>query len=134
MPGTHRYAVACIGGLGDLSVTMVVELKLKAQLLLDGEIAIGPGKADLLAAIAAEGSISGAARAMGLSYRRAWLLVDSMNRCFQRPLVVTVKGARHGASLTADGEAALAAYRRLQASLGAACQADAAALSAMLRA
>jgi molybdate transport system regulatory protein len=71
---------------------------------------------------------------MELSYRRAWTMVDSMNRCFQKPLVEKVKAARHGASLTADGEAALAADWRLQADLSAAGQAEAATPTAMLRA
>jgi len=61
-------------------------LKLKLQLLHNGEIAMGPGKAELLDAIEATGSISAAARAMGMSYRRAWLLVDTMNRAFDNPL------------------------------------------------
>jgi molybdate transport system regulatory protein len=93
------------------------ELKLKAQVMRDGEIALGPGKADLLEAIAAHGSISAAGRAMGLSYRRAWLMVDTMNRCFQAPLVATHIGGRGGARLTDEGLSALAAYRRLQAAL-----------------
>jgi molybdate transport system regulatory protein len=62
-------------------------LKLKIQLYCGDEIAMGPGKADLLEAIAREGSISGAGRAMDMSYRRAWLLVDAMNRCWKAPLV-----------------------------------------------
>jgi len=76
---------------------------------------MGPGKADLLDALAREGSISGAGRALGMSYRRAWLLVDQMNRCFTRPLVETQSGGGRGAGarLTAEGEAALAAYRSL---------------------
>ncbi|MFN3590934.1 MAG: winged helix-turn-helix domain-containing protein [Thermaurantiacus sp.] len=96
---------------------MTQELKLKAQLMRDGEIALGPGKADLLEAIVAHGSISAAGRAMGLSYRRAWLMVDTMNRCFASRLVATRKGGPGGASLTDEGRAVLAAYRRLQASL-----------------
>jgi molybdate transport system regulatory protein len=90
------------------------DLKLKAQIMRDGEIALGPGKADLLDAIAAHGSISAAGRAMGLSYRRAWLMVDTMNRCFAAPLVATRKGGPGGARLTDEGVAVLAAYRRLQ--------------------
>lgn len=80
---------------------------------------MGPGKADLLDAIAAHGSISAAARAMGMSYRRAWLLVDTMNRCWREPLVATVPGSAHGggARLTALGSEMLDNYRRLQASV-----------------
>jgi hypothetical protein len=65
----------------------MARLKLKLQLYCGDEIAMGPGKADLLEAIAREGSISAAGRALGMSYRRAWLLVDTMNRCFRAPLV-----------------------------------------------
>ena len=80
------------------------------------EIAMGPGKADLLDAIRQHGSISAAGRAMGMSYRRAWLLVDTMNRCWHGPLVATVPGSAHGggARLTALGEEVLAGFRALQ--------------------
>ena len=93
----------------------MARLKLKLQLYCGDEIAMGPGKADLLEAIAREGSISAAGRAMGMSYRRAWLLVDTMNRCFAKPLVEAHPGGgkNAGAKLTQDGEAALAAYRSL---------------------
>jgi len=93
----------------------MARLKLKLQLYCGDAIAMGPGKADLLEAIAREGSISAAGRALGMSYRRAWLLVDTMNRCFVKPLVETHPGGGKsaGATLTAEGEAALAAYRAL---------------------
>ena len=93
----------------------MARLKLKLQLYCGDEIAMGPGKADLLEAIARAGSISAAGRVLGMSYRRAWLLVDTMNRCFVVPLVETHPGGGKaaGAKLTAAGEAALAAYRSL---------------------
>ena len=93
----------------------IARLKLKIQLYCGDEVAIGPGKADLLAAIAQEGSISAGARVLGMSYRRAWLLVDTMNRCFAAPLVETRPGGGRaaGARLTPAGEKALAAYRAL---------------------
>ena len=89
----------------------VGKLKIKAQLYCGDELAMGPGKADLLEAIDREGSISAAGRAMGMSYRRSWLLVDSMNRCWQEKLVETVAGGGHGrgASLTSTGHVGLAA-------------------------
>jgi molybdate transport system regulatory protein len=95
----------------------MARLKLKLQLYCGDEIAMGPGKADLLEAIAREGSISAAGRALGMSYRRAWLLVDTMNRCFEQPLVETHPGGGKaaGAKLTLAGEKALAAYRALSA-------------------
>lgn len=97
-------------------------LKLKLQIYCGEEIAMGPGKADLLEAIGREGSISGAARAMGMSYRRAWLLVDAMNRCWQAPLVATMAGGGEGrgAQVTALGATVLAGYRALAAAAEAA--------------
>lgn len=91
-------------------------LKLKLQIYSGEEIAMGPGKADLLDAIAANGSISAAAKAMDMSYRRAWLLVDAMNRCWSGPLVETVAGgsAERGARVTALGLDILREYRALQ--------------------
>ncbi len=114
----------------------MARLKLKLQLYCGDEIAMGPGKADLLEAIAREGSISAAGRAMGMSYRRAWLLVDTMNRCFAAPLVATQPGGgkTSGARLTAEGEAALAAYRALSAQVeGGVAGADYDALEAAIR-
>ena len=97
-------------------------LKLKAQLLCGGSIAFGPGKADLLDAIDAHGSISAAGRALGMSYRRTWLLVDEMNRCWQDRLVATGRGGGGGARLTDAGREVLAAYRALEAAIDAAVE------------
>jgi molybdate transport system regulatory protein len=81
----------------------------------------GPGKADLLEGIAAEGSIAAAGRRMGMSYRRAWSLVEEMNAAFARPLVDSSRGGAQGggARLTADGAAVLAHYRALEAQVAA---------------
>jgi len=88
----------------------------RLRILLGAAIAIGPGKADLLDAIAASGSISAAAKRMGMSYRRAWLLVDTMNRCFRGPLVASARGGTGGggAHLTPLGEMVLARYRDME--------------------
>lgn len=112
------------------------QIKLKIQLMCGAEIAMGPGKADLLDAIAAHGSISAAGRAMDMSYRRAWMLVDVMNRCWREPLVATSPGSSHGggARVTPFGETVLAQYRALQARLDQAsdCSDHAALAAAML--
>ena len=89
----------------------MAQLKLKLQLYCGEEIAMGPGKAALLQAIRETGSISAAGRELGMSYRRAWLLVDTMNRCFAVPLVEAHSGS--GARVTEAGEAALADYLEL---------------------
>jgi molybdate transport system regulatory protein len=80
-------------------------------------IAMGPGKADLLRAIDRSGSISAAARELGMSYRRAWLLVDTMNQCFQHPLVETLTGGQHGggARVTEVGHDVLRRYLEMEA-------------------
>lgn len=86
------------------------------RVMLNDEIAMGPGKADLLEAIRDTGSISAAGKKLGMSYRRAWLLVDSMNRCFRSPLVTTSAGgaAGGGAVLSAAGQDLLERYRALE--------------------
>lgn len=106
------------------------------RILLGAVIAMGPGKADLLEAIARTGSISAAAKEMGMSYRRAWLLVDTMNRCFRRPLVDTASGGSRGggASLTPLGEAALLRYREMEAHAVAAIRTEVHAFQRLLRA
>jgi molybdate transport system regulatory protein len=89
---------------------------LKLRIWLDAEIALGPGKADLLTAIARTGSISAAAREMAMSYRRAWLLIDVMNHSFRKPLVEASKGGTGGggARVTALGLDVLARYRAME--------------------
>lgn len=77
---------------------------------------IGPGKVALLEAIRDTGSITSAAKALGMSYRRAWLLVDETNRCLVRPAVATASGGEHGGGteLTATGMELVARYRALE--------------------
>lgn len=107
---------AASGKIGRVPIPETPFLKIKIQLYCGDEIAMGPGKADLLDAIAREGSISAAGRALGMSYRRTWLLVDVMNRCWGGPLVETAAGGSHGggARVTELGRRILAHYRDLQ--------------------
>ena len=79
-------------------------------------VALGPGKADLLDAVDQAGSISAAARNMGMSYRRAWILIEAMNRDFKEPLVETSAGGSGGggAQVTAAGNEALRRYRAME--------------------
>ena len=98
---------------------MAYRLDIRIRLYCGDEIAMGPGKADLLDAIREHGSISAAGRALDMSYRRAWLLVDTMNRCWSEPLVATSPGSAHGcgARVTPLGEEVLSRYRALQEGL-----------------
>jgi molybdate transport system regulatory protein len=106
----------------------------RLRIVLEPDVAIGPGKADLLEHIAATGSISAAGRRMGMSYRRAWLLVDTMNRCFREPLVETATGGAGGggARLSSLGHEVLARYRRMEELAGAAIEPEMTALRASL--
>ncbi|WP_295556755.1 LysR family transcriptional regulator [uncultured Hyphomicrobium sp.] len=89
---------------------------LRLRIVFPDERQIGPGKADLLEAIGRTGSISSAARDLGMSYRRAWLLVDELGKLFKRPILTTAAGGAHGggAELTDFGRALIAAYRRIE--------------------
>ena len=97
-------------------MTSPASLKIKIQLYCGNEIAMGPGKADLLDAIREHGSISAAGRSLHMSYRRAWLLAGTMNRCWQEALVETTPGSARGggARVTSLGESVLLHYRSLQ--------------------
>ncbi len=92
-------------------------LGLHLRVVLRGGIAVGPGRAELLEAIRETGSISAAGRAMTMSYKRAWDLVEEMNTSFRMPLVSTSTGGPSGGGsrLTATGEAVLAAFRAIEA-------------------
>ncbi|HTS16839.1 MAG TPA: LysR family transcriptional regulator [Verrucomicrobiae bacterium] len=81
------------------------------------EIALGPGKVELLEHIAQTGSLRKAAAAMDMSYMRAWTLVRTMNRCFRKPVVVMSRGGADGgrAIVTDNGKAAMTLYRRIEA-------------------
>lgn len=100
-----------------MPLKMHEKLEPRLRVLLGPAIAIGPGKAALLEAIAESGSIAAAGRRMGMSYRRAWYLVKTMNACFRQPLVEATKGGVQGggAQLTPTGREVLARYRAMEA-------------------
>lgn len=92
---------------------------------------LGPGKADLLTGIDETGSIVAAGKRMDMSYRRAWLLVDAMNKMFKAPLVTKTKGGKGGgggAELTALGREVLMRFRNMEKKTEKAIAADLAAL------
>src|SRR5437867_12622837 len=99
-----------------MSRTAAPVLQPRLRVLCGREIALGPGKAELLGYIAETGSISEAASRIGMSYMRAWTLVQTMNACFREPLVVAARGGkeRGGASVTSSGRKALELYRRME--------------------
>jgi molybdate transport system regulatory protein len=103
---------------------------LSLRIYLDPEGRIGPGKVELLEKIGSLGSISAAGRAMGMSYRRAWELVEETNRIFGKPVATRQIGGRHGggATLTPLGIALVARFRAIEAATAEATRADVAAL------
>jgi len=94
----------------------MADSRLSIRLDLPGGDRIGPGKIALLEAIGATGSISAAARQLGMSYRRAWLLVEEINDALRQPAVSAATGGRHGggAVLTAVGAQVIAHYRAIE--------------------
>lgn len=99
-----------------------------------GSTMLGPGKADLLQHIDETGSISAAGRAMKMSYKRAWTLVDEMNSAYVAPLVISARGGADGggAHLSDTGRAVLAHYRAMMGKVAQATAEETAALAALL--
>ena len=97
--------------------------------------AMGPGKAELIVRIGQTGSISAAARAMGMSYRRAWQLVEALNETYREPVIVTAIGGSRGggARVTALGERLVVLYRAMEDKASAAIAADLRRFNAELR-
>ncbi|MGQ3212680.1 MAG: winged helix-turn-helix domain-containing protein [Shinella sp.] len=99
-----------------MSASAKSQPKLIFRLQFEPEGRIGRGKIELLAHIRETGSISAGGRAMDMSYRRAWLLVDEMNRLFKQPVVESQRGGKQGggALLTPFGEALIAHYHAME--------------------
>lgn len=108
---------------------------LTLRVLSRGERALGPGKAELVERIAATGSISAAARAMGMSYRRAWQLVEAVNASFREPVVVKAVGgvAGGGARVTPYGRRLVERFRAMERKASRAIAADLRKIRAELR-
>lgn len=105
------------------------------RILSEKNPAMGPGKARLVALIAESGSISAAARKMGMSYRRAWQLVEALNKSFNQPVVLTAVGGKRGggAVVTDFGKRLVAHYHDMEAKASAAIAADLEEFSVQLR-
>jgi molybdate transport system regulatory protein len=114
------------------AATPAVRFRLRIQ--YNGRIAIGPGKIDLLEAVREHGSISAAARSIGMSYRRAWLLLDELNQSLSVPATTSEQGGQSGggSALTAVGEQLIHLYRDIEARAQRACAKDIAELVGFL--
>ncbi len=109
--------------------------RLSIRIVFGDDAMLGPGKADLLERIRQTGSIAAAGRTMSMSYKRAWMLVEEMNRVFREPLVESTRGGARGggAQLTEAGETVLANYRKLEEIMAEAGAARIGVLRSMLR-
>ena len=107
----------------------------RIRIVFGEEEMIGPGKADLLERIHRAGSISAAGREMNMSYKRAWMLVETLNAMFREPLVESTRGGPQGggATLTDTGRRVLDLYRRFEAEAAASGASGLAEMQAMLR-
>ena len=110
-------------------------MQLRLRVYQGEEAALGPGRAELLARIGRTASIAQAARDMGMSYMKAWKLIQSLNGCFKSPAVEVRRGGRAGgeAHLTPLGEQALALYQRMENASRAAVQPAEAEMAALFR-
>jgi molybdate transport system regulatory protein len=110
-------------------------VRVRISIVFESGARIGPGKAKLLESIRDTGSISAAARDMGMSYKRAWMLLDSINQAFTEPVVTAAPGGAGGggASLTAFGAEVLERYRRIHDRAAAMAADDLAALAPRAR-
>lgn len=111
MPRSDRPAVAA------------PQARFRIRVTRGEEIAIGPGKIALLEAIREHGSITQAAREIGMSYRRAWMLLDELNRSLRKPATQSSPGGTHGGGslLTPEGERLIELYREIERSAEQAC-------------
>ncbi len=109
-------------------------LRLRMRVMLGEAIAVGPGKIALLEALQRTHSINGAAKRLGMSYRRAWLLIDELNAALTEPAVRSATGGAHGggSELTAVGEELVRLYRAIEQHAQQACADDIARLLGLL--
>lgn len=116
-------------------MTQPIAPSLRIRIVFGEDAMLGPGKADLLERIRDTGSIAAAGRSMSMSYKRAWMLVETMNSAFRAPLVDSSRGGAKGggASLTETGAEVLAQYRKLEEIMAEAGAARIGAIQSLLR-
>jgi molybdate transport system regulatory protein len=109
-------------------------VRFRMRIMTGDTIAIGPGKIQLLEAIARTGSLTAAAKAIDMSYRRAWILVDELNRALKKPAVESAKGGERGGGsvLTPVGQRLVEQYRRIESAAAATCKAEIRAITSLL--
>jgi molybdate transport system regulatory protein len=132
--GEDRKSVGRKGGLIRSRPPAGPVARFRLRISAGDAVAIGPGKIALLEAIAQTGSLTAAAKLLDMSYRRAWLLLDELNRSLKKPAVESAVGGQHGggSQLTDAGRALVAHYRSIEETASEACAAEIRKLSSML--
>src|SRR4051812_38171927 len=117
------------------SATTKIWIRPRLRIMRKSDIALGPGRVDLLELIRKTGSVRAAAETMDVSYMRAWQMVKYTNRCFETPLVEVVRGGKTGggATLTKSGQKVIALYRRMESQCQQAIKANAVEIRKLLR-
>jgi molybdate transport system regulatory protein len=125
----------CRGALMKMKSKPTPLLVPRLRIVTGKTVAFGPGKAELLARVGETGSIGRAAKRMGMSYMRAWSLIQTMNACFKQPVIRAARGgqAHGGAQLTETGRRVLARYQHLERTTLKAAQPDWRKLQKLLR-
>ncbi|MFM0505700.1 LysR family transcriptional regulator [Paraburkholderia caffeinilytica] len=111
------------------------EVRFRMRIRSGDAVALGPGKVELLEAVREYGSISAAARSLGMSYRRAWLLIDELNRSLKAPATHSEQGGQSGGgcTLTPVGETIIRLYRDVEVEAQRSCAKQIAELTRMIR-
>jgi molybdate transport system regulatory protein len=130
-----NHADVAAGARPDEHAAGAPEVRFRMRIRHGETVALGPGKVALLEAVREHGSISAAARSLDMSYRRAWLLMDELNRSLKAPAVVSGTGGQSGggSALTPVGEEIVRLYRDIETQAYAACAEQIAALTEMIR-
>jgi molybdate transport system regulatory protein len=119
----------------DTTPDQPAQVRFRMRITKGETIALGPGKVSLLEAVHKHGSISAAARSLDMSYRRAWLLIDELNRSLKSPATISEQGGQSGGGcvLTPLGEDIVRLYREIERIADQACAEQIASLTDMLK-
>ncbi|SAL60288.1 ModE family transcriptional regulator [Caballeronia arvi] len=135
MATTHKTTASAKETNAADTASQPAQVRFRMRVTKGETIAIGPGKISLLEAVRKHGSISAAARSLDMSYRRAWLLIDELNRSLESPATISEQGGPSGGGcvLTPVGESIIRLYREVEAQAQAACATQIESLTKLLK-
>jgi molybdate transport system regulatory protein len=135
MATTHKTTASAKETHATETASQPAQVRFRMRVTKGETIAIGPGKISLLEAVRKHGSISAAARSLDMSYRRAWLLIDELNRSLESPATISEQGGQSGGGcvLTPVGESIIRLYREVEAQAQSACATQIESLTKLLK-